>query len=176
MTELFIFRATIVARPTAVNPTSQRPGLIPLEMIRPDLLPGMKQGHRFSGQRILSADGTTLELVAATAGKAEVLKGGLTALGLGKNVVYGHRLTGVRFGRMAVGTAVIVGLKQAIVQIGGQVAHRLQLVGRGNLVATPLQQACRVGLAQHLPVLVGTKLGQFVSLAGRESLVRVLVE
>ena len=147
-------------RPTYCGQSyDQRPGLIPLEMIRPYLLPRMKQGHRLSSQRILSAAGATLELVAATASKAEVFKGGRTALGLGMNVVDGHRLTGVCFGCVTVGTAVIVCLKQAIVQIGGQVAHPLQLVGGGNLMASPLKQACRVGLAQHLAILVGTKLG-----------------
>ena len=50
--------------------------------------------------------------------------------------------------------------KQAVVQIGGQVAHWLQLVGMGNLVPAPLQQACRVRLAQHLQVLGGTELVQ----------------
>ena len=99
------------------------PGLIPPEMIRPCLLPGMKQGHRFSGQRILGADSAAFELVAATASKAEVFKGGLTALGLGENVVYSHRLTGIRLGRMTVGTVAIVSFKKAIVQIGGQIAH-----------------------------------------------------
>ena len=58
------------------------PRLIPLEMIRPGLLPRMKQGHGFSGQRILGADSAAFEFVAATAGKAEVLKSGLAALGL----------------------------------------------------------------------------------------------
>ena len=84
------------------------PGLVPSEMIRPDLLPGMKQGHRVCGQRILGADRAAFELVAATASKAEVSKGGLTVLGLGMNVVHGHRLTGVRLGRVAVGAAMIV--------------------------------------------------------------------
>ena len=154
----------------------QCPGLIPLEMIRPTLLPGMKQGHRFSSQRILGMGSAAFELVATTASKAEVFKGGLTALGLGKNVVYGHWLAGVRLGRMIVGTVAIVSLKQAIVQIGRQVTRRLQLVGGGNLMAAPLQQTRRMRLAQHISVLVGTKLGQFVSLAGREGLVGVLVE
>ena len=74
-----------------------RCGLIPLKVIRPNLLPGMEQGHRFSGQRILSADSTTLELVVATSSKAEILKGSLTALDLRMNVVHGHWLTGVRW-------------------------------------------------------------------------------
>jgi hypothetical protein len=83
----------------------------------------MKQGHRLCGQRILGADGTAFELVAATAGKTEVFKGGLTALGLGMNVIYSHWLTSICLGRVTVSTAAIVCLKQAIVQIGGQVAH-----------------------------------------------------
>jgi hypothetical protein len=40
---------------------------------------------------------------------------------------------------VTIGTAVIIRLKQAIVQINGQVAHRLQLVSGGNLMASPLQ-------------------------------------
>lgn len=64
----------------------QRPGLVPLEVIGPGLLPGVKQSCHFPGQRILSAGNATFEFVAAAAGKAEVFKGSIAALGLRDNV------------------------------------------------------------------------------------------
>jgi hypothetical protein len=107
-------------------------------MISPGLLPGVKQGCRFPGQWIQSAGGAAFELVAAAAGKAEVLKGGFATLGLRLNVVYGHRLAGVGLGRAAVCTVAIVGLKQPIAQIDGKIAHWLQFVWRWNLMPAPL--------------------------------------
>jgi hypothetical protein len=81
-------------------------------MIGPGLLTEVKQRHHFSGQRVLSAGGTTFEFIAATTGEAEVFKDGPATLGLGQNVVYSHRLTGVGFSGIAIGTVSIVGLKQ----------------------------------------------------------------
>lgn len=145
-------------------------------MIGPGLLPRVKQGCRFPGQWILSTGGAAFELVAAAAGKAEVFKSGFTTLGLRLYVVYGHWLASVGFGRVALCTVAIVGLKQPIAQIRGKIAHWLQFVWRWNLMPTPLQQGRRVNFAQHLPVKVGAKLGQFLALFGRENVVGIFVE
>jgi hypothetical protein len=56
------------------------------------------------------------------------------------HIAFSHRLPGIGLGRLTVGAVTIVNLKQAIAQVGGQVAHRLQLVCRGNPVPTPLKQ------------------------------------
>jgi hypothetical protein len=133
-------------------------------MIGPGLLPGVEQGCHFPGQWILSAGGAAFELVAAAAGKAEVFKDAFAILGLRLDVVYGHRLAGVGFSRVAVCAVAIVGLKQPIAQIDGKIAHWLQFVWWWNLMSAPLQQGRRVNFAQHLPVKVGAELGQFFPL------------
>jgi hypothetical protein len=53
----------------------------------------------------------------------------------------------------------IIGFKQPVAQVGGQIAHWLQLIGQGDLMAAPLQQSGGVGFLQHTPVKFGAELG-----------------
>ena len=89
----------------------QRPWLVPLEMLGPGLLAGMKQEDRLSRQWVRGAGGAAFIFIAAATGKAEVFKGGFTASYLGDDVINGHRLTGVSLGSVAVGAVAIVGFE-----------------------------------------------------------------
>lgn len=154
----------------------QRPRVIPLKVIGPYLLPRVKQDDRVPSQRILCLGRAPFELVTAAASKTQVLNNCFTAFGLRDNVIDRHRLPSISFGRLAISTAAIVSLKQAVTQVGGQVAHRLQFVCRRNLVSSPLEQRRSMDFEQHLPVQFSAKLHQFLLLISRENLVGVSVE
>ena len=70
------------ARPIAVNP-KRRIRRIPGKVVRPCLLPGVKEGHQVAGQRVGAPDGWSFEFITSSAGKTQVMQRGLTALGFG---------------------------------------------------------------------------------------------
>jgi len=88
-------------------------GIVPFEMIVPNLGARMKEPDAFAGERIESGDGCAFEFVATPTGKAEVVKLGYAALRFGNDVIERHRLTGCRGGSMAVRAMFIIGGKQA---------------------------------------------------------------
>lgn len=136
----------------------------------------MKERHHLAGQGVLGASGAAFGLVAAAAGKTEIFKSSFATLSLRQNMVYGHRLAGVGLAGVAVGAVAIVGLKQPIAQGGGQIAHRLQLIGWGDLMAAPLQQRGGVSFLQHAPIKFGAELGQFGPLLGRKRTTGIFIE
>lgn len=80
----------------------------------------------------MGTGGAAFELVAEAAGEAEVFKDGLTAPGLGSNVVHRHRLAGVGFGGVAVGAVAIVGLKQPVALLCGDSSLATVLLHQAN--------------------------------------------
>ncbi len=95
--------------PYSSQANQQSPKRIPLKMLGPNLLAWMKKRDYLTGQWILHSRGATLELIAATARKTKVFKHSFAACTLRQNVVNGHRLTGVRFGSLAIGAMTVVG-------------------------------------------------------------------
>lgn len=90
-------------------------------------------------------------------------------------MIYGHRLASVGFAGAAVDAVAVVGFKQPVAQVGGQIGHRLQLIGGWELMTAPLQESGGVGFLQHAPVKFAAELGQFGPLLGREGVIGIFL-
>ena len=93
-------------------------GIVPFEMIVPNLGARMKEPDAFAGERIESGDGCAFEFVATPAGKAEVVKCGRATLRFWNDVVKRHGLPGVRFRGVAIRTSPIISGEKLLLQIG----------------------------------------------------------
>ncbi len=100
-------------------------------MIAPALLARVEQGNDFGGQGVLGMSGAAFELITTAAGKTEIVKGRLAALGLGSNVIHCHRLAGVGLGGAAVGAVAIIVFKKPVAQVCGEITHRYSLSAGG---------------------------------------------
>jgi hypothetical protein len=74
----------------------------------------VKERFRLASERIRCGYRAALKLIAAPAGKAEVLEFGFAAVHLRNDMVNGHRLAGVGFACVTIRTEVIVCVEQPI--------------------------------------------------------------
>jgi hypothetical protein len=88
------------------------------------VLTGVKYEHQIAGQRIGKPGRRPFEFIAPPAGKTQVVKRGLTSLGLGDDVIDNHGLARIGCGCLTISTAVVVYFNQLTAQGGRQIcAH-----------------------------------------------------
>ena len=125
-------------------------GCIPGKVVGPCVLTGVKYGHQFAGQWLLSPGGWPFEFLAPTAGKTQLVKRGLAALGFGDDVVYNHWLAAIGFGGLTIRATVVVHFNQLLAQFGRQICAY-----RGVIICRREECDDRASGAKQRPVLSG---------------------
>jgi hypothetical protein len=90
-------------------------------------------------------------------------------------VINRHRLAAVGCSGVAVSTVSVISLKQLVAESGRQITHGLELVGRRNLMPSPLQQGSSMRFSQHVSIKFGSKSAQFCLFLGGEPIIGILV-
>jgi hypothetical protein len=92
------------------------PGRVPSKVLHPLMLTGMIQWCEFAAERIAGTRRYPFEFITATAGKAEVVKPGLAALGFRGQVIHDHGLTRIGLCGLTVGAPMVIGIDQLLAQ------------------------------------------------------------